>query len=80
MPGPDTVSSPKRTLSSFMLGRYLDYCSELLSVISKVAALWAREFTDPEVLRAVDQIENLTSGLARKIWQKMIMLGRFPPA
>ena len=31
-------SSPKRLLSPFELTRYLDYCSEMLSLAAKVAA------------------------------------------
>ena len=31
----NTPSSPERALSPFLLGRYLDYCSELLSILSK---------------------------------------------
>lgn len=77
--GPDTESSPKRSMSNFELGRYLDYCSEMLSLLGKLAAIWAEKFTDPEVQRAVDQLENLTSGLSRKIWQKMMILTRSEP-
>ena len=72
--GPDTASSPKRTLSPFLIGRYLDYCSEMLSLLSKLAALWAQAFPEPKLLTAVDEIEMLTSGLSRKIWQKMMIL------
>ncbi|MDZ4697143.1 MAG: hypothetical protein SGI86_18550 [Deltaproteobacteria bacterium] len=77
--GPDTQFSHPLALSAFQLGRYLDYCSDLLSVLSKIGALWAQYFTDPEILRAVDQIENLTNGLSRKIWQKLTLLGRLMP-
>ena len=77
--GPTTQSSPKRNMTPFELGRYLDYCSEMLSLLGKVAAMWAEKFTDPEVQRAVDQLENLTSGLSRKIWQKMMVLTRTNP-
>ena len=66
-------------MTNFLLGRYLDYCSEMLSVLSKVAALWSHASADSEVLRAVDQIENLTTGLARKIWQKMMILSEVRP-
>ena len=72
--GPDTESSPERTLSPFLIGRYLDYCSEMLSLLSKLAALWAQAFPEPKLLTAVDEIEMLTSGLSRKIWQKMMIL------
>ena len=73
-PGEDTQSSPKRTLSVTELGRYLDYCSELLSLTSKLAALYAERFSDSVVLQAVDEVEALTTGLSRKIWQKIMIL------
>ena len=74
--GPDTESSPKRTLTAFELTRYLDYCSELLSIISKVAALYVQRFDDPVTLSAVNDVEGLTNGLSRKIWQKIMILDR----
>jgi hypothetical protein len=76
---PDTPSSPERTLTQRQLGRYLDYCSEMLSLASKVSALYAERFDDPVVLQAVDEVEALTSGLARKIWQKIMVLGEPTP-
>jgi len=77
--GPDTAFSYKNEMNAFQLGRYLDYCSDLLSVLSKVGVLWAQHFTNPDIQRAVDQIENLTNGLSRKIWQKLTLLGRLLP-
>ncbi len=71
---PTTASSPQHLLSRPELGRYLDYCSELLSVTSKLAVLYAERFDDPVVLDAVNDIEELTSGLSRKIWQKIMIL------
>ena len=73
--GPDTASSPDRPLSPFLLTRYLDYCTEVLSLIGKVAALYAQSFPDPQAVDAVDDIEDLTTGLSRKIWQKIMILG-----
>ena len=73
---PDTASSPARTLSAPELGRYLDYCSELLSLTSKVAALVVQHFTDPVVLQAVNEIETLCTGLSGKVWQKITLLER----
>jgi hypothetical protein len=70
----DTRSSPRRELDRFLLGRYLDYCSELLSLVSKVAALYAQSFDDPVVLAAVDEVESLTTGLSGKIWQKIMIV------
>lgn len=69
-----TSSSPKRTLSKFELQRYLDYCSEATAIISKVAALYAQSLDDEIVIRAVNEIEVLCTGLSRKIWQKLIIL------
>ncbi|MEO1236987.1 MAG: hypothetical protein AAFX76_09390 [Planctomycetota bacterium] len=61
-------------LTPFLMGRYLDYCSEMLSLIGKVAALYAQNTQDAVVLAAVDEIETLTTGLSRKIWQKIMIL------
>jgi hypothetical protein len=71
---PSTASSPTRTMTRVELGRYLDYCSEMLSVTSKIAALFVERFDDPVTLAAVNEIESLTAGLSRKIWQKISML------
>ena len=60
------------------LGRYLDYCSELLSVTSKLAALLVQYFNDEVLLGAVNEIETLTTGLSGKIWQKIRLLDRPP--
>jgi len=72
--GKKTPSSPKRTLSAPELIRYLDYCSEMLSLIGKLAALYVQKFHDPVALAAVNEVEELTSGLSRKIWQKIMIL------
>jgi hypothetical protein len=69
-----TESSPKRTMTMFELGRYLDYCCDALALISKVAALYVQGFQDDGVLEAVDDIEDLTSGLTGKIAQKITVL------
>jgi len=73
---PDTESSPQRTMTSVQLGRYLDYCSELLSVTSKLAALLVQRFSDALILDAVNDIENLATGLSGKIWQKIRLIDR----
>ncbi len=78
-PEPDTSSSPERTMTASELGRYLDYCSELLSVTSKLSALLVQYFNDEVVLGAVNEIETLTTGLSGKIWQKIRMLSFVGP-
>jgi len=79
-PALDTQSSPKRPLTPFQLTRYLDYCSEALSVISKVAALYVQQFDEPVTLSAVNDVEQLTNGLSRKVWQKIVILERLAPS
>ena len=78
--GPDTPSSPERTLTRFELSRYLDYCSEMLSIMGKIAALYVQDFPDTQAVAAVDDIEDLTTGLSRKIWQKIMILESGAPA
>jgi hypothetical protein len=73
----DDVISP-RTMSVRDYALYLDYCSELLSLTSKAAALCAEESTDALVLDTVSEIENLTTGMSRKIWQKISLLRDAP--
>ena len=69
-----TAHSPERSLDAFALGRYLDYCTEMLSLTSKLGYLYVENFHDTEVTKAATELENLCSGLARKIWQKIIIL------
>lgn len=76
----DTASSPERKMTRFELSRYLNYCSEMLSLIGKLAAMQVQRFDDPVVLSAVDQIEDLTTALCGKIWQKINILHRFEQA
>jgi hypothetical protein len=73
-PGMATPSSPDRALGRFELTRYLDYCSELLAITSKLAALHAQMPRDPVVLDAVSDIEVLSASLSNKIWQKIMIL------
>ena len=72
--GPRIGSPERRVMTPFELNRYLDYCSESLALISKIAALYVQEFQDPVLLDAVDDVEDLTSGFSRKIWQKINLL------
>jgi hypothetical protein len=78
-PRDDTPSSPERPMTAPELGRYLDYCSELLSLTSKIAALFVQHFNDPVVLSTVNEVETLVTGLSGKIWQKITLLERVTP-
>ena len=75
--GNRTPSSPVREMTPFELMRYLDYCSEMLSLTGKVAALYAQTLDDTVVTGTVNDIEQLTTNLARKIWQKIMILGAY---
>ncbi len=63
-----------RSMTPFELARYLDYCSEMLSLTGKIAALYIQRFDDSVALQAVNEVESLSNGLARKIWQKLMIL------
>lgn len=65
-------------MTRFELARYLDYCSELLSLTSKLAVLYVQRLDDPAVLAAVNDVQALTGGLANKIWQKIVILDTSP--
>jgi len=73
-----TPSSPASELSPDQLIRYLDYCSEMLSLVGKLAALYLQRSDDAVVLSTVDEIEGLTTGLSRKIWQKLMIIHSGP--
>jgi hypothetical protein len=45
----------RRTMTRFELTRYLDYCSEALSLTGKVAALYIQNFEDEVALQAVNK-------------------------
>ena len=69
-----TEASTEEHLDRDQMERYLNYCSELLSLVGKTAALCAEESRDSVVLDTVRSIEELTLGMSRKIWQKISVL------
>lgn len=69
-----TAHSPQRITDPEQLERYLDYCSEMLSITGKLAALFAQAVNDAVVIEAVNDIEELGSNLSRRIWQKISMI------
>jgi hypothetical protein len=72
--GQPIASSHQRVMTPFELVRYLDYCSDAMALISKIAALYSQSFQDEVLLDAVDDVEDLTAGFSRKIWQKITIL------
>ncbi|TIT26665.1 MAG: hypothetical protein E5W76_34215, partial [Mesorhizobium sp.] len=69
-----TSHSPARITNAADLARYLDYCSEMLSITGKIAALFAQSVNDDVVIDGVNDVENLASNLSRKIWQKITLI------
>jgi len=69
-----TPSSPVIAFDAFELSRYLDYCSEMFSLTGKLAALYGMQLDDPVIVAAVNDVETLTTGLSRKVWQKIVLL------
>ena len=79
--GTDAASSPTTDerggelwMTRSEMTQYLDYCTEMLSLVGKTAALFAEDTTDGDVLDAVEGIETLTSDMARKVWQKIAII------
>lgn len=70
--GPD--ASDSANLHPDELIQYLDFCAEMLAITGKVAALYMQGLRDTVVIQAVNEIEELTSNLSLKIWQKIIIL------
>jgi len=77
---PATASSPEDIVNGALLERYLDYCSEMLSLTAKLAALFAQSCRDVEVAAGASDVEQLTTALSRKIWQKIMAFSRFEEA
>lgn len=75
----NTKHSPAVELTPLQLTRYLDYCSEMLSLTSKVAALYAQAIDDSVVLQTVNEVEELTTSLSQKIWQKIMIIKELMP-
>jgi hypothetical protein len=71
-----TAESVRHGLDAEQLRHYLAYCSEMLSLTAKTAALCAEHSTDGVVLETVSYIETLTTELSNKIWQKISLLPR----
>jgi hypothetical protein len=74
LPEPEITESPKGAMSPASLGRYLDYCTDLLSLTGKLSALLVQRFKDDVVLSEVNEIEALASALSGRIWQKIQLL------
>ena len=74
LPEPEITASPKGAMNPQSLVRYLDYCTDLLSLTGKLSALLVQRFKDEVVLAEVNEIEALASALSGRIWQKIQLL------
>ena len=61
---PTSVSPERRIMNAEELHHYFDYCSELVSLIAKTAALCAERTSDPVVLGTVSEIETLAAQMS----------------
>lgn len=75
-----TDHSPAQRMTPLQLGRYLDYCSEMLSLTGKIAALYVKHFDDAVSVAAASEVEQLSTAMSRKIWQKLMILHQTPEA
>lgn len=71
-----TEQSVRHGLDADQLHHYLNYCSEMLSLTAKTAALCGEHTADSVVLDTISTIETLTTELSNKIWQKISLLPR----
>lgn len=54
--------------------KYLGHCSDLLALTSKIGFLYVQAFDDPETQAVESGLENLISGISRKVWQKIMII------
>jgi hypothetical protein len=80
---PGRLNDPKQSLqvsgkemNAEDMVRYLNYCTELLALISKIGQVYVQDFADPVAQTAVDHFESLATGLSSGIWQKLMILDR----
>ncbi len=71
-----TDQSVSHGLDADQLHHYLNYCSEMLSLTAKTAALCAEHSTDDVILNTISTMETMTTELSNKIWQKISLLPR----
>jgi hypothetical protein len=69
-----------RAMDAEAIGQYLNFSTELLALVSKIGQLYVQDFPDPVAVAAVDQFENLATGLSGKIWQKIMILDQIRDA
>ncbi|MDP9168522.1 MAG: hypothetical protein M3O32_21035 [Actinomycetota bacterium] len=71
-----TSHSVQHGIDADQLHHYLSYCSEMLTLTAKTAALCAEHSADAVVLENISYVETLTTELCSKSWQKISLLPR----
>jgi hypothetical protein len=71
---PLTPESPPRIADPALLGRYLTYSSEMLSLTGKLGYLCVQDYHDEEASETVNNLEELILGMSHKIWQKVSLV------
>jgi hypothetical protein len=69
-----SYNEKKHDLTEYQLGLYLDYCSDLLSLVNKLAFLYIQNYNDPKANESVNNLENFTAQLSFKLGQKIALL------
>ncbi len=69
--GAESTPTDEVAYSPLELVRYLDYASDMLSIVGKLAALYGKGALDGVVLESINSVETLTASISQKIWQKI---------
>lgn len=69
-----TRFTPEGEDDAVAMSRYLVYCAEIYALIAKLAVIHGEWTSDPTVLSAIDDVENLCSSLENKATQKILLL------
>ncbi len=59
------------------IAEYLHACTALLALLSKIGQLYVEQLPDTVATSAVNDFEMITTGLANKIWMKILSMKRF---
>jgi len=74
IPVSEGMEDHRTVKSDAQLALYLDFSSDMLSIVGKMASLYAKSLHDRTVLDAVNEIESLSNGLCSKLWQKIMII------
>ncbi|MDZ4859656.1 MAG: hypothetical protein SGI88_11805 [Candidatus Hydrogenedentes bacterium] len=70
----DAIHPDVEAMSPPDLTAYLSWCTELLSLVGKLGAYYVQDLNDEVSLDEANELEDLTTGLSQKIWQKIMIV------